>query len=139
MQHAWKARHNCAMHVSPVRALQTARTVSALEAKAAVAQVRLASDTIERQTFSKNTFKCSACMRVHHVENSPLLLCDFCHRSYHMVCAEAPEGGWPQGEWACVACVKRHEQSKVKLQELNNRKTQALKRVAEVRTAAALQ
>ena len=113
--------------------MQAARTVSVLEAKHAVAQARLASDTIEKQPFTRNTFKCSACLRVHHAENCPMLLCDFCHRSYHTLCVPMPPGGFPQGEWACPHCVKRHEQSKLKLQELTDRKTQALKRVAEVR------
>ena len=105
-----------------------------LEAKQALAQAKASKGKIEKQPFSKNTFKCSACMRVHHAEHSPLVLCDYCPRSFHLACLEVPEGGLPQGEWACPKCWERHEQSKAKLQGLRVRKAQALQRVQTVRS-----
>lgn len=114
--------------------MQAVKSVSALDAKHAVAQARVASDTVEKQLFTRNTFKCTTCMRVHRPDGSPLVLCDFCHRSFHQLCLPESEGGLPQWEWACPYCLKRHEQNKARLQDLQQRKTQALRRVAEVRS-----
>lgn len=107
--------------------------MTTLEARHAAAEARVASDTIERQKFTRNHFKCTLCLRVHHPDDSPLVLCDFCPKSWHVRCLEVELGDLPQGEWACPRCHERHEQNKAKVKELEEKKVKALQRVQQVR------
>jgi hypothetical protein len=112
--------------------------VCSLEAKKAVAQARLTSQSVDKQSFTKNTFKCGKCMRVYHPQGSPLVLCDSCPKAYHVECLGIPFEKLPEGEWVCVKCQERHEANLQKLQDLETKKKEALERVATVRVHVAV-
>ena len=45
---------------------------------------------------------------MHHQQNSPLVLCDACPRSYHAMCLELDFHQLPEeGEWACPKCIEK--------------------------------
>lgn len=117
--------------MAPVQAVKAA---SALEARTVAAQARLGSEGMERQVFSRNSFKCSKCMRTHHAQFSPLVLCDFCPRQTHLACMEGGYGSLPEGDWACSKCTERHELNLRKLVDLEAKKREAMDRVAAVRS-----
>ena len=41
----------------------------------------------------------------YHPTYSPLCLCDFCPRAFHMLCLGLDWGDLPEGEWACPRCM----------------------------------
>ena len=46
--------------------------------------------------------------QMHHQQNSPLVLCDACPRSYHAMCLELDFHQLPEeGEWACPKCIEK--------------------------------
>jgi len=55
----------------------------------------------------RNNFKCPRCHKAHHPQNSPLVLCDSCPRSYHLVCLDLKYEELPLREWSCPKCVDR--------------------------------
>jgi hypothetical protein len=116
--------------------VQAARTVSLLEERHAAAQARVESDTIAKQNFLRNTFKCTMCLRVHHPEGSPLVLCDHCPKSFHVKCLAVEQADLSLGEWACPRCIERHELNKAKAKELQQRRAEALLRVAQVQSSS---
>ncbi|KAG1666776.1 hypothetical protein FOA52_004612 [Chlamydomonas sp. UWO 241] len=65
--------------------------------------------------FTRNNARCAACLRTYHLDFSPLCLCDFCPRAYHMACmgGSSAEGvdyrELSDKEWACPGCVGRHK------------------------------
>ncbi|GAX80216.1 hypothetical protein CEUSTIGMA_g7654.t1 [Chlamydomonas eustigma] len=66
-----------------------------------------------REVYLKNSLKCAKCFKTYEGDYSPLCLCDFCPRSYHMACL-ATDGGisYPAlsvGSWACPKCEQRHK------------------------------
>ena len=49
-----------------------------------------------------------AALQMHHQQNSPLVLCDACPRSYHAMCLELDFHQLPEeGEWACPKCIEK--------------------------------
>ena len=47
-------------------------------------------------------------LQMHHQQNSPLVLCDSCPRSYHVLCLELDFHQLPEeGEWACPKCIEK--------------------------------
>ena len=51
--------------------------------------------------------RCAA-LQMHHQQNSPLVLCDACPRSYHAMCLELDFHQLPEeGEWACPKCIEK--------------------------------
>ena len=63
--------------------------------------------TSQRQPVERNNFKCPRCHKAHHPENSPLLLCDNCPRSYHLICLDLTFEELPEDEWHCPKCQDR--------------------------------
>lgn len=43
--------------------------------------------------------------QVIHVDNSPLLLCDTCPRSFHQACLGLSTAELPSGDWCCPKCT----------------------------------
>ena len=108
--------------------------VCTLEAKQAAAQAQMTSCGLKKQPFVKNTFKCSRCMRVYHPSGSPLVLCDYCPKAFHVSCLEGVAmGDLPVGEWACPKCHEKQAANKQKLEDLATKKKEALERVATAR------
>lgn len=110
----------------------TASVCAGSEQAVADARAGAATAGVERQAFTRNSFKCSACMRVHHAEGSPLVLCDFCPRSFHLRCLEVPDGGLPLGEWACPKCLERQATARAKAVGGRSRRTTSAPRSADV-------
>lgn len=61
----------------------------------------------QRPQVERNNFKCPRCHKAHHPENSPLLLCDSCPRSYHLICLDVTFEELPEEEWQCPKCQDR--------------------------------
>lgn len=64
-------------------------------------------------TLLRNSIKCASprCLKTYQAEYSPLCLCDFCPRAYHMACMGADGVDYPSlggAEWACPRCVEVH-------------------------------
>lgn len=112
--------------------------VCSLEAKHAAAQARMTESGLSKQHFIKNTFKCGKCMRMYHVGGSPLVLCDFCPKAFHVECLGETLRSLPAGEWGCPKCLERQEANKQKLQDLETKKKEALERVVTVRVSTCL-
>jgi hypothetical protein len=112
--------------------------VCTLEARQAAAQARMTSSGLKKQPFNKNTFKCSRCMRVYHPAGSPLVLCDFCPKAFHVDCLGGVGlGDLPAEEWGCPKCQEKQAANKQKLEDLAAKKKEALERVASVRLPSA--
>ena len=113
--------------------------VCTLEAKQAAAQAQMTSCGLKKQPFVKNTFKCSRCMRVYHASGSPLVLCDYCPKAFHVSCLDVVAMcDLPALEWACPKCHEKQAANKQKLEDLAVKKKEALERVATVRSRTAL-
>lgn len=113
--------------------LQAVKAVCTLEAKQAAAQAQMTSCGLKKQPFVKNTFKCSRCMRVYHPSGSPLVLCDYCPKAFHVSCLQgATMADLPAGEWACPKCHEKQAANKQKLEDLAAKHKEALERVATV-------
>lgn len=41
---------------------------------------------------------------------SPLVLCDYCPRSYHLLCLKLDWSDLPPGEWACPSCSAKNDE-----------------------------
>ncbi len=65
-------------------------------------------------------------LQTHHVDGSPLLLCDTCPRSYHMACLEVTYPDLPEGEWSCIKCSERAEKDAKRIAEFESRKSRLL-------------
>ena len=51
---------------------------------------------------------CMHILQMHHQQNSPLVLCDACPRSFHVMCLELEFAQLPEeGEWACPKCLEK--------------------------------
>ena len=119
--------------------MQAARKQAQADAAAAAYAARHGTQALERTAFAKNSFKCTQCGRVHHPGVSPLVLCDFCPRAYHLKCLEVPEGGLPELEWACPKCLERHATAAARAQGGNKRRASAaIAKAMEVRPVAVL-
>ena len=59
------------------------------------------------QQLERNNFKCSKCLKSHLPENSPLVLCDGCPRSYHLACLGLTFEELPEEDWHCPKCQDR--------------------------------
>ena len=55
----------------------------------------------------RNTFKCAKCHKTQHPENSPLVLCDGCPRSFHLACLDLTFEELPEDDWHCSKCQER--------------------------------
>ncbi|KXZ50382.1 hypothetical protein GPECTOR_16g555 [Gonium pectorale] len=62
-------------------------------------------------SYGRNAAACAACGKTHHAELSPLCLCDFCPRSYHLACLDMEYEELRLLDWACPRCVDRLESS----------------------------
>jgi hypothetical protein len=60
---------------------------------------------IKREAFVRNHATCSTCSKTWHEQWSPLVLCDFCPRAYHVMCLDLDWPDLPEGEWACPRCI----------------------------------
>ena len=60
-----------------------------------------------RPPIERNNFKCPKCHKAHHPENSPLVLCDSCPRSFHLICLDLAFEELPEEEWQCPKCQDR--------------------------------
>lgn len=109
--------------------------VCSLEARHAAAQARMTASGLSKQQFIKNTFKCGKCMRMYHAGGSPLALCDFCPKAFHVECLGKSLAALPPGEWGCPKCYERQEVNKQKLHDLEAKKKEALERVVTVPTS----
>eukprot|EP00892_Ulva_mutabilis_P000579 jgi/Ulvmu1/10521/UM064_0059.1 len=109
--------------------LDAVKMVCTLEARHAAAQARMTASGLSKQQFTKNTFKCGKCMRMYHAGGSPLALCDFCPKAFHVECLGSTLAALPAGEWGCPKCYERQEANKQKLHDLEAKKKEALERV----------
>lgn len=46
-------------------------------------------------------------VQTYHHTFSPLVVCDFCPRAYHLFCAKLEWRDLPLGEWACPRCLQQ--------------------------------
>ncbi|BDA50716.1 probable tyrosine-protein kinase BAZ1B at N-terminal half [Coccomyxa sp. Obi] len=76
-----------------------------LAAAAAARNAAADASTPQNNDYHKNSFKCSKCHRTHHLQGSPMLLCDSCPRGFHMACLELDYDQLSTGEWACPKCA----------------------------------
>ena len=49
--------------------------------------------------------------QVTHAELSPLVLCDGCHRAFHLACLGISLEELPEGAWECPKCGERKDNS----------------------------
>lgn len=66
--------------------------------------------------------------QTYHPTYSPLVLCDFCPRSYHIFCMGLDWNDLPDGEWACPRCLQQHSRNAVKGVDLEKRRLDAADR-----------
>eukprot|EP00798_Chlamydomonas_sp_ICE-L_P011499 gene11500-34217_t len=72
---------------------------------------------LKRDAALRNTLKCVQCYKTLNSNFSPLCLCDYCPRAYHLSCLCEEAMGNPSPElyvpldqslWACPICMERH-------------------------------
>lgn len=58
--------------------------------------------------FDRNQAKCALCGKQHHASLSPMALCDYCPRAYHVACLGQDYQDFREADWACPVCYERH-------------------------------
>lgn len=82
---------------------------------------------------------CPACLlavQVAHVEQSPLLLCDTCPRSFHQACLGLSAAELPSGDWCCPKCVDSTQAALRRVMDGESRRLAASERAAARERAA---
>jgi PHD-finger len=57
---------------------------------------------LKRDAKSTNSDECEVCH-----EGGHLIVCDACHKAYHLKCLNPPILSIPEGDWYCFPCTKR--------------------------------
>ena len=84
--------------------------------------------------IDKNNFKCPKCHRTDHPENSPLVLCDGCPRSYHLSCLDLTFEELPEEDWHCPKCHDRRSNAGRRLTSLDLRRSEGYDRYGAIIT-----
>lgn len=58
----------------------------------------------QSRSFVRLIGGCGPPVQTHHLQGSPMLLCDSCPRGFHMACLELDYEQLPIGDWACPKC-----------------------------------
>ncbi|GBF98583.1 hypothetical protein Rsub_11308 [Raphidocelis subcapitata] len=58
--------------------------------------------------FDRNEHACVSCRAPYHPSFTPLVLCDYCPRAFHLACLNLDWEDLPGGEWACPVCLQQH-------------------------------
>lgn len=65
---------------------------------------------LKKQAYTANNKACGCCHETYHPSFSPLILCDFCPRAYHIFCLGLDWAELPEAEWACPRYVADPQQ-----------------------------
>lgn len=69
--------------------------------------------------------------QMYHAQLSPLCLCDFCPRSYHLACLGAVQwSDLPPGEWACPKCSEKAALAAARASQAAAKKAEADRKAA---------
>lgn len=68
--------------------------------------------------------------QVVHPEQSPLLLCDTCPRSFHQACLGLDSSTLPSGDWCCPKCVDSSQAALRRVMDQQRRRSEATERAA---------